>query len=41
MRLDELAQHEKVFPVELAKLLLKAQTDGWPDEPIVVIEKSN
>jgi 8-oxo-dGTP pyrophosphatase MutT (NUDIX family) len=41
MPVDELLQHKKVFPVEVAELLLKAQTDGWPDEPIVVIARSN
>src|SRR5574339_860739 len=29
MPIDELPQREKVFPVEIAKLLLKAQTAGW------------
>jgi 8-oxo-dGTP diphosphatase len=40
MPIAELPQHEKVFPVELAKLLLKAQTDGWSSEAVVVLEKS-
>ena len=40
MPIDELLQHEKVYPVEVAELLLEAQTDGWPEEPIVIIEKS-
>lgn len=39
MPIDELPTHEKVFPVDVAKLVLKAQTDGWPDEPIVIVEK--
>jgi mutator protein MutT len=39
MPIDELPHHEKVFPVDVAKLVLKAQTDGWPDEPIVIVEK--
>jgi 8-oxo-dGTP diphosphatase len=38
MSINELSQHEKIFPVELAKLVLKSQTDGWPTEPIVVFE---
>jgi 8-oxo-dGTP pyrophosphatase MutT (NUDIX family) len=38
MPLAELSQHDKVFPVDVAKLVLKAQTDGWPKEPIIVIE---
>jgi len=36
MPLDELSQHDKIFPVEVAKLVLKAQTDGWSDEPVVL-----
>ena len=41
MPLDVLHQHEKVFPAEVAKLILKVQIDGWPNEPIVFVEKSN
>jgi len=40
MPINELPQHEKVFPAEVAKLVLKAQTDGWSKEPIVFVEKS-
>ena len=40
MPIDELPQHEKVFPESVAKILLKARTDGWSDEPVVVIERS-
>ena len=36
MPIDELPQHEKVFPESVAKLLLKARTDGWSSEPVVV-----
>ena len=39
MPIDELPQHEKVFPAEVAKLILKAQTSGWSDEPIVFVER--
>jgi 8-oxo-dGTP diphosphatase len=39
MPIDELSQHEKVFPESLAKLLLKARTDGWSKETVVVIER--
>jgi 8-oxo-dGTP diphosphatase len=38
MPINELPQHKKVFPVDVAKLVLKSQTDGWPEEPIVVFE---
>lgn len=41
MPLEELPQHEKVFPESVAKLLFKARTAGWPDEPVVVIEKTH
>ena len=40
MPISELPQHEKVFPAEVVKLVLKAQTDGWPKEPIVFVEKA-
>ena len=40
MPIDELPRHEKVFPESVAKLLLKARTAGWSDEPVVVIERS-
>lgn len=38
--IDELPQHEKIFPVEVVKLILKAQTDGWSKEPIVFVERT-
>jgi len=38
MPINELPQHEKVFPMDVAKLVLKSQTAGWPKEPIVVFE---
>src|SRR5215216_3479560 len=34
MPINELSQHDKVFPVDVAKLVLNSQTDGWPKEPI-------
>jgi len=34
MSLSKMSQHEKVYPADLAKLILKAQSDGWPEEPI-------
>lgn len=40
MPIDELPRHEKVFPESVAKLLLKARTAGWSDEPLIVIERS-
>ncbi|MGZ9222440.1 MAG: hypothetical protein ACXW4Q_10050, partial [Anaerolineales bacterium] len=38
MPINELAGHEKVFPVDVTKLVLKSQREGWPKEPIVVFE---
>jgi hypothetical protein len=38
MPIEDLLQYEKVFPVDVAKLVLKSQKDGWPKEPIVVFE---
>ena len=40
MPINELSQHEKLYPAEVAKLVLKAQTDGWSKEPIVFDESS-
>jgi 8-oxo-dGTP diphosphatase len=40
MPINELPQHEKVFPESVAKLLLKARTAGWPDEPVVFDERT-
>ena len=40
MPIDEISQHENVFPVEVAKLVVKSQTDGWSSEPIEVVEKT-
>jgi len=40
MPIDELPEHEKVFPEDVAKLVVKAQADGWSKEPIVFIERS-
>lgn len=40
MPIGELPLHEKVFPESVAKLLLKAQTAGWSDEAVVIVERS-
>jgi len=39
MPIKELSQHEKVFPVDVAKLVLKAVKEGWPKEAIVAFEE--
>lgn len=38
MPVNELRGYQKIFPVDVAKLVLKSQTHGWPEEPIVVFE---
>lgn len=40
MPLEELPRRENVYPAGLKELLLKAQTDGWADEAVVIVEKS-
>lgn len=40
MPIDELPRHEKVFPESVAKLLLKAHTDGWSNKAAVIVEKA-
>jgi mutator protein MutT len=40
MPLKELPQHENVYPVDVAALVLQALSAGWPAEPIVVVEYS-
>ena len=40
MSIDELPQQPKVFPLDLAKLVLQARTNGWPLEPIVINERT-
>jgi 8-oxo-dGTP diphosphatase len=38
MPLEELPQHENVYPVDVAALVVEAVNAGWPEEPIVVVE---
>lgn len=40
MPIDELPQQPKVFPMDLAKLVLQSRTNGWPPEPIVINERT-
>jgi 8-oxo-dGTP diphosphatase len=40
MSIDELPQQQKVFPADVAKLVLLSRTNGWPQEPIVINERS-
>ena len=40
MPIDELPRQEMIFPETLAKLVVKAMSDGWADEPVVIYETS-
>jgi 8-oxo-dGTP diphosphatase len=40
MSIHELPQQSKVFPVDVAKLVLQSRKTGWPHEPIVINERS-
>lgn len=39
MPIEELSQHGKVFPADVAKLVLKSVKDGWPEEAIIAFEE--
>ena len=39
MPVDEMPQHEKIYPESIAKLVLESRIKGWPDEPVVIDEK--
>jgi 8-oxo-dGTP pyrophosphatase MutT (NUDIX family) len=41
MPIDELLQQPKVFPMDVAKLVLESRTVGWPAVPIVVNERTS
>ena len=40
MAVEELSQHENVYPAGVSALVVAALNTGWPDEPIVVVENS-
>jgi 8-oxo-dGTP pyrophosphatase MutT (NUDIX family) len=40
MPISDLPAHNKVYPADLAKLVVRAEKDGWPDEPIEIVEKA-
>jgi 8-oxo-dGTP diphosphatase len=40
MSIDELPQQPKVFPADVAKLVLQSRISGWPQEPIVINERT-
>ncbi|HJR79280.1 MAG TPA: NUDIX domain-containing protein [Anaerolineales bacterium] len=39
MPIEELSRQEKVFPVDVAKLVLKSVEEGWPKQAIVAFEE--
>lgn len=40
MPINELPKHEKVFPEDVAKLVVESKKNGWQKEPIVINERS-
>jgi 8-oxo-dGTP pyrophosphatase MutT (NUDIX family) len=38
MPIEELPRHEKIYPAELAKLVVESVTNGWAQEAVVVRE---
>jgi 8-oxo-dGTP pyrophosphatase MutT (NUDIX family) len=41
MSIEDLPRHEKIFPEELSRLVVKAKMDGcWSNEPVVVYERA-
>ena len=39
--LEELPQHQNVYPAELAELVAKSVKKGWPEDPVVLFESPN
>jgi 8-oxo-dGTP pyrophosphatase MutT (NUDIX family) len=39
MPIDELALHEKIYPVALSKLVGKSTTAGWAETPLITCEE--
>ena len=40
MAIDELPSHEKIFPSDLAKMVVDSKTNGWMKEPVVILQSS-
>ena len=38
MPIEDLSEHENVYPVDIKELVLKSVSAGWPDEPVVIVE---
>ncbi|HSM71759.1 MAG TPA: NUDIX domain-containing protein [Anaerolineales bacterium] len=41
MPISDLSTHTKVYPADVANLVVRAQTAGWADEPIEIVEKAS
>ena len=39
MLIDELPRHINIYPVDLAKLVVKSMKDGWRKKPLIVTER--
>jgi hypothetical protein len=39
MPIDELALHEKIYPLALTELVGKSMTAGWADTPLITSEE--
>jgi len=39
MAIDALSHHNNVYPVELAKLVLRSVREGWGEEFVVIVEE--
>ena len=38
MPIDELQEHENVYPADIMDLVISSVNSGWPEEPVVVLE---
>ncbi len=38
MPVEELSEHENIYPVDVKELVLKSVSASWPDEPVVIVE---
>ena len=38
MPVEELSEHENIYPVDVRELVLKSMSSSWPDEPVEIVE---
>ena len=38
MPVEELSEHENIYPVDVKELVLKSMSSSWPDEPVEIVE---